>query len=67
MRISWKTRVSDLEKMASYTFGAEIFEDWLEKNRHLETDDYWALIDLAPQELRLECTFYVLKKLKASR
>jgi len=58
------TRISDLEKSAKSIYGEQYFEEWLEKHATDPNQDCWALLEIVPEEMRLQCLFRIFKKMR---
>lgn len=55
-------RITKLEEKAQLLYGKYFFEEWFQKHFDPEMPNYWALLDIAPQEFRLDCMLRIIKE-----
>jgi hypothetical protein len=51
-----------MEQSSKFLFGKEFFLEWLEKQTIPE--NLWALNDLAPTEMKLECMLWIINEMR---
>jgi len=64
MKTCWSNRLNELETSAKSLYGELYFEEWLEKHATDPNQDCWALLDIVPKEMHLQCLFRIFKKLR---
>jgi len=67
MKKCWDKRLCELEKSAKSIYGELHFEEWFEKHAADPNQNYWDLLNIVPEEMRLQCLFRIFKKVRESQ
>ena len=56
------SRIQSLEKSAKCLNADFLFEEWFCEHSSEGGADYWGLLEIVPDELRLQCLFRIFKE-----